>query len=204
MSENETHEGKVIRDIKTRNDVFEGTRYRKQNNVLRMVLFYLSCAMILALASYGGLFFTKSSLHDGVLENDAETMADAINFEKTNRTLLSQMPGLLDEIKKDPNDKYADSMDVVVNSPKIQIDPENLADLLIKGGLAKETPEGLEYVDVEWHTKNWAYSHVSVVLTSKDDPKIQLTLNIAKDGSLLIWRVVGAFMSTDLRDRVIL
>ncbi len=203
MSGYEHHEGKIERDIKTRNDVFEGTQYKKQNNALRMVLFYITCAVVLVIASYGGLLFTKGHLHDGVLANNAEEMKDAINFEKTNRTLLSQMPGLLDEVKKDPNDKYAASMDVVVNSPKLQVSPENLQEVLIQGGLLEKTMNGSEFVDVDWQIKNWGYSHLSVVITSKVDPSIQLTLNIAKDGSLLIWRVVSAFMSPTLRDKVI-
>ncbi len=203
MSGYSQDEGKVVRDIKTRNDVFEGTQYKKQNNALRMVLFYITCALVLVVASYGGLYFTKGHLHDGVLANDAAEMKDSINFEKTNRTLLSQMPGLLDEVKKNPNSKYSASMDVVVTSPKLQISPENLLDVLIRGGLVEKTMNGTEFVDVDWKTKNWAYSHLSVVITKKDDPSIQLTLNIAKDGSLLIWRVVGAFMSPALRDKVI-
>jgi hypothetical protein len=203
MAEQEMHEGKVVRDIKTRNDVFEGTQYKKQNNVARMVLFYTTCALVLVLASYGGLYFTKSNLHDGVLANDSEKMLAGINFEKTNRTLLAQMPGLLDEVKKDPNDKYSASMNVVVTSQKLQVSPDNLVDIMVKSGLVKKTFDGLEFADVDWQTKNWAYSHMSVVITSNENPDIQLTLNIAKDGSLLIWRVVGVFMSNALRDKVL-
>ncbi len=203
MSEQEAHTGKVVREIKVRNDVFEGTKYKKQNNVLRMVLFYTTCALVLVLASYGGLYFTKAHLHDGVLLNNAEELKAAINFDKTNRTLLAQMPGLLNEVKKDPNDRYLSSMDIKVDAPKLQISPDNLVDVLIKGGLVTKTFDGNEFIDVDWETRNWAYGHLSVVITSKEDPDIQLTLNIAKDGSLLIWRVVGAFMSPALRDRVI-
>jgi len=203
MAEQERHEGKVVRDIKTRNDVFEGTQYKKQNNIVRMVLFYITCALVLASASYGGLFFTKSNLHGAVTANDADKMIAGINFEKTNRTLLAQMPGLLDNVQKDPNDKYAASMDVVVNSPKLQISTENLVEVLIKAGLVNKTADGFEFIDADWQTKNWAYSHVSVEITSRANPDMVLTLNIAKDGSLLIWRVVGVFMSDALRDKVL-
>jgi len=193
----------IVRTIKTHNDVFEGTAYRKQNNVLRMVLFYISCALILVLASYGGLYFEKGYLHDSIVQNDAGQMKKGINFAKTNRTILSQMPGLLDTVTKDPNDKYSASMDVEVDSPKIQITTDNLVELLIRAGLAKKTMNGVEFVDVDWKTKNWAYSHVSVVITNRENPDNVLTLNIAKDGSLLIWRVVGAFMSKPLLDRLL-
>jgi len=196
-------EGKVERTIKTRNDVFEGTGYKKQNNALRMVLFYLTCALVLVLASYGGLFFEKGNLHDGVLQNDAEMLTDGINFEKTNRTILAQMPGILDTVTKDPNDKYSASMDVVVNSPKLQVSTDNLVDLLIKGGFVVKTMDGLEFTDFSWKTANWSYSHLSVIMTSKEHPDRVLTLNIAKDGSLLIWRVVGAIMSRPLIDQLL-
>ena len=203
MSDSNTERSKIVRDIKVSNDVFAGTSYKKQNNVLRMALFYTTCALVLVLASYGGLYVEKGNLHDGVLNNDAKLLTDGINFDKTNRTILAQMPGILNEVKKDPNDKYAASMDIVVNSPKLQISPDNVVDLLVKGGLAKKIGDSIEFADVDWETKNWAYSHVSVVITSKENPDIQLTLNIAKDGSLLIWRVVGVFMSKPLLDKVL-
>jgi len=203
MSDTEKKQPKIVRTITTHNDVFEGTGYKKQNNMLRMVLFYTSCALVLVLASYGGLYFERGHLHDGVLQNNAEKMVDGINFDKMNRTILGQMPGILDNVYKDPNDKYAASMDVVVTSPKLQVTTDNLVDLMIKGGFVKETMDGLEYTDFTWETKNWAYSHLSLVLTSKENPEYVLTLNIAKNGSLLIWRVVGAFFSEPLRDRLL-
>ena len=55
MADTKQKEGKIVRTIKTHNDVFEGTAYKKQNNVLRMVLFYSTCAIVLVLVSYGGL-----------------------------------------------------------------------------------------------------------------------------------------------------
>ncbi len=203
MSDTEKKQPKIVRTITTHNDVFEGTTYKKQNNVLRMVLFYTSCALVLVLASYGGLYVERGNLHDGVLKNDAATLVDGINFDKTNRTILAQMPGILDNVYKDPNDKYAASMDVVVTSPKLQVTTDNLVDLLIKGGFVKETMDGLEYTDFTWETKNWSYSHLSVELTSKENPEDVLTLNIAKDGSLLVWRVVGAFFSEPLLNKLL-
>jgi len=202
MSDNES-KAKIVRTIKTHNDVFEGTSYKKQNNVLRMVLFYSTCAILLVLASYGGLIFEKGNLHDGVLQNDAKEMTDSINFDKMNRTILGQMPGILDTVVKDPNDKYAASMDVVVNSPKLEVTTDNLVDLLITAGFVKKTADGFEYTDFKWETKHWSYSRLSVVLTSGQNPEDVLTLNIEKDGSLLIWRVVGAFMSKPLLDKVL-
>jgi hypothetical protein len=197
------HQGKIVRDIHVHNDVFEGTAYKKQNNVLRMILFYTTCILVLVFASYSGLIAEKSNLHDGVLENNAEMLKDGINFEKTNRTLLSQMPGLLDEVKKDPNDKYMASMEIEDNSPKIQIDTDNIQDLLIKGGFLQKTMNGLEFPDMDWKTEGWAYNRVNVVLTIKDNPSLQLTLHIAKDGSILIWRVVGVTLSKALLDRLL-
>lgn len=203
MAETKQKEGKVVRTIRTHNDVFEGTAYKKQNNMLRMVLFYTTCALILVSASYGGLLVVKGHLHDGVLENSAGEMMEGINFAKTNRTILAQMPGILDIIEKDPNDKYSASMDVVVDSPKLQVNTDNLLELLMKGGFVKQTADGYEYTDFDWKTANWSYSHVSVILTSRANPELVLTLNIAKDGSLLIWRVVGAIMSGPLIDKLL-
>jgi len=203
MADTKQKEGKIVRTIKTHNDVFEGTAYKKQNNVLRMVLFYSTCAIVLVLVSYGGLLVERGHLHDGIMKNSAEEMMDGINFDKTNRTILAQMPGILDTIEKDPNDKYAASMDVVVNSPKLQVSPENLNELLIKGGFMIKTADGYEYTDLDWKTANWSYSHLSVILTSRSNPELVLTMNIAKDGSLLIWRVVGAIMSKPLIDKIL-
>jgi len=203
MSDTGTGEARIERTIRTHNDVFEGTGYKKQNNGLRMLLFYTTAALVLVLASYGGLYFERGYLHDGILQNDAEKMKDGINFDKTNRTILAQMPGILDTVTKDPNDKYLDSMDVVANSPKVQISTDNLVDLLIKTGFVVKTPKGLEYADFDWKTANWAYSHLSVIMTSKKHPDRVLTLNIAKDGSILIWRVVGAIMSKPLVDKLV-
>ncbi|MDX8392937.1 MAG: hypothetical protein R8K53_10310 [Mariprofundaceae bacterium] len=203
MSDDKREKSKIVRTITTRNDVFDGTSYKKQNNALRMLLFYSTCAIVLILASYGGLYLEKGNLYDGVLQNDAEKMTDGINFAKMNRSIRSQMPGILDEVKKDPNDKYSASMDIVVTSPNLKVSTDNLVDTLIKGGLLKKTASGLEFADVEWKTQNWAYSHVAVVITSKENPDIHLTLNIAKDGSLLIWRVIGAIMSKALLDKVL-
>jgi len=203
MGETKQKEGKVVRTIKTHNDVFEGTSYKKQNNGLRMVLFYVTCGVVLVVASYGGLLSEKSNLHDGVLGNNAETLIDGINFDKTNRSILAQMPGILDNVYKDPNDKYSASMDVVVNSPKLQVTTENLNELLIKAGFLTQTADGYEFTDFDWKTANWSFSHLSVILTSRANPEMVLTLNIAKDGSLLIWRVVGALMSKPLMDKVL-
>ena len=203
MAAYERHEGKVVRDIKVHNDVFEGTDYKKQNNGLRMVLFYTTCVLVLVLASYGGLYVEKGNLHDGLLNNDAEMMKDGINFDKLNRTILAQMPGILDEVKKDPNDKYSASMDVVVNSPKLQVTTDNLVDLMVKAGFVKGSSGSFEFVDVSWNTTSWAYNRVSVILTSEENPELKMTINIAKDGSLLIWRVVGVVMSKTMLDKVL-
>ncbi|MDQ6987917.1 MAG: hypothetical protein Q9M25_08955 [Mariprofundaceae bacterium] len=203
MNDAKREQSKIARTIKTRNDVFEGTNYKKQNNILRMVLFYSGCAIVLVLISYGGLYLEKGYLHDGVLQNDAEKMKDGINFAKMNRSIMGQMPGILDIVKKDPNDKYSASMDIVNNSPKLEVTTDNLVEILIKSGFLKKTASGLEFADIEWKTQNWAYSHVAVVITSKENPEVYLTLNIAKDGSLLIWRVIGAIMSKALLDKVL-
>jgi len=203
MNDDKREQSKIARTIKTRNDVFEGTGYKKQNNILRMALFYSSCAIVLVLASYGGLYLEKGYLHDGVLQNDAEQMQSGINFAKMNRSIMGQMPGILDEVIKDPNDKYSASMNIVVNSPKLEVTTDNLVDILIKAGFVKKTGSDIEFTDFEWKTQNWAYSHVAVVITSKENPEIHLTLNIAKDGSLLIWRVIGAIMSKALLDKVL-
>lgn len=204
MSEETVPEAKIIRTIKTHNDVFEGTGYKKQNNMLRMVLFYLVSAVILIIASYGDLYFERGYLHDGVLKNDPALLAKGINFDKTNRTILAQMPGLLDTVQKDPNDQYEAAMNIVNDGPKLVLTPTNIVDVLIKAGFVAKAPDGtLQFTDFDWKTANWAYSHLSVIITSRAHPDRVMTLNIAKDGSLLVWRVVGVLMSTPLRDQVL-
>ncbi len=203
MSGHTQEKSKIVRTIKTHNDVFEGTAYKKQNNVLRMGLFYVTCALVLLLASYGGLYFEKGYLHDGILQNDAAQMKKSIDFEMVNDGIVGQMPGMLDEIKKDPNDKYANSMKMNLDSPELHISTDNLVDILIKAGFVRKTADGLAFTDFDWKTAHWAYSQVSVILTSKEHPKDVLTLKVAKEGSILIWHVVGAYMSTSLRNRVL-
>jgi len=196
-------EGKVVRTIKTHNDVHDGTAITKKGSGIRMALFYTVCVVCLIFASYGGLLVEKSTLKDAILQNNAELMNKAINLKKVNDGIVSQMPGILDEVKKDPNDEYANSMNVDLDRPDLYITPDNLVDTLIKGGFVKKTADGYAFSDLEWHTVHWAFSHVSVVVTNRENPEDVLTLQVAKEGSILVWRVTGAYMSIPLRDRVL-
>ncbi len=205
MADNNTQEPKIVRNIHVRNDQLEGTSYKKQNNVLRMVLFYITCGLLVILVSYGGLFFTKANLKEGIASGDAATLEKAINFTRVNRTLKSQMPGILQEAKPNEEEtKYLASADIKYEGPLLQISPENIAEILVKSGLISKNPDGsLSYDDVETSLDSMAYSRISVKAVNKQHPELWLMLTIQKDESLVQWRVTGVLMSEPLRDKAI-
>lgn len=192
-------------NIKVRNEQLAGTRWKKQNNVLRMVLFYGACAMVVILASYGGLIFTKSNLKGGIADSDPAMLQAAINFEKVNRTLKSQMPGILDaNAAAKADSKYMASADVKYVGPLLVAGVDNVASLLEKGGMiTKRADGGIDYSQLDTSFETMSYSRVSVKVVNQADPDLWLLLNIQKDESLIQWRVTGAFMSERLRDRVL-
>ena len=191
--------------IKVRNDQLEGTRWKKQNNVVRMVLFYATCGLVVAAVSYGGLFFTKSSLKSGIAKSDPSTLASAINFEKVNRTIRGQMPGMLDKTAGGESDSpYMASADIKYTGTVLQVSPENIASLLEKGGMITKSAGGeVSYDKLDSSLETWGYSRISVKVSNEDDKNLWLLLNIQKDESLIQWKVVGAFMSEPLRDKVL-
>jgi len=205
MADNKPQEPKIVRDIHVRNDQLEGTAYKKQNNVLRMVLFYATCGLLVILVSYGGLFFTKSNLKEGIANGDAASLEKAINFTRVNRTLKSQMPGILQEAKpSEEASKYLASADIKYEGPILQVSPENIADILVKSGLISKNPDGsLSYDNVETSLDSMAYSRITVKAVNKQHPELWLMLTIQKDESLVQWRVTGVLMSEPLRDKAI-
>jgi len=191
--------------IKVRNDQLEGTRWKKQNNLLRMVLFYTTCAVVVVLVSYGGLFFTKSNLKSGIAKADQATLNKAVNFEKVNRTLRSQMPGMLEATQSVETDsQYMASADVKYAGKVLKASPENIASLLEKGGMVSQSADGgISYDNLTTSLETMGYSRISVKVANEENKSLWLLLNIQKDESLIQWRVTGAFMSDALRDKVL-
>ena len=191
--------------IKVRNDQMEGTRWKKQNNVMRMVLFYATCGLVVALVSYGGLVFTKSSLKSGIAKSDPATLASSINFDKVNRTIRGQMPGMLDKTAVAETDSpYMASADIKYAGKVLEVSPENIAELLEKGGMISKSANGeISYDNLDSSIETWGYSRISVKVVNEQDKNLWLLLNIQKDESLIQWKVVGSFMSEPLRDKVL-
>jgi len=175
---------------------------KEQNNGLRMVLFYMTCAGIVAAALFVGLLFTKSHIIDGVTHNDQTELSDGINFEKLNNSIRGQVPGNMDIITKDPNDKYSSSAIINTNRPDIKITPENIVDMMVKAGIAKRAADdSVSFNDFEMSRESLSYSRMSLKFVSNTNKDEWFNLVIAKDGSLLVWKVNAAFLSPPLLDK---
>jgi len=177
---------------------------KEQNNGLRMALFYLTCAGVVATALFAGLLFTKSHIIAGVTHNDLAELTDSINFEKLNNSIRGQMPGNMDTIEKDPNDKYSSSAIINSNRPDIKVTPENIVEMMIKASIAKREADGtVSFNDFEMSRESLSYSRLSLRFVSNSNKEEWFNAVVAKDGSLLVWKVNAAFLSKPLLDKLL-
>lgn len=177
---------------------------KEQNNGLRMILFYFACAVAVVIALFGGLLFTKAHIVSGVTHNNQTELTEAINFKKLNNSVRGQMPGIMDTVKKDPNDIYSSSAIIDSNHPNITVTPENIVELMIKASIAKKEADGsVSFNDFDMSKESLSYSRLNLKFASKADKNDWFTTVIAKDGSVLTWKVNAVFLSQSLLDKLL-
>ncbi|WP_018294681.1 hypothetical protein [Mariprofundus ferrooxydans] len=177
---------------------------KEQNNGLRMILFYLTCAVVVVIMLFGGLLFTKAHIVSGVTHNNQTELNEAINFHKLNNSVRGQMPGIMDTVKKDPNDIYSSSAIINSNHPNITVTPENVVELMIKTSIAKKDADGsVSFNDFDMSRESLSYSRLSLKFVSKTNKDDWFTTVIAKDGSVLVWKVNAVFLSPSLLDKLL-
>lgn len=179
-------------------------KQKEQNNGLRMILFYTTCALAVATALFAGLFFTKGHIVTGITQNNLEELNEGINFSKLNHSIRGQMPGIMDTVKRDPYDKYENSAVISSNHPTIDVTAENLVDLLVKSTIARRDANGkVSFNDFDMERESLSYSRLNLKFTSTTNKDEWFTLLVAKDGSVLVWKVNAAFLSKPLLDKLL-
>ena len=177
---------------------------QNQNNGLRMVLFYLTCGIVLVTASYGGLYFTFGHLTSGIEHNDKAELEAGINFPQLEGAIRTQLPENLAPIKVEEG-LYANSATVVNKAPKIEVNADTFVDLVKRSGIC--APAGAEAgYDPDACTMNLeslAYSHVNYKLVNNADKNIWVKFIVAKDQSIIVWRLTSATLSKAMMDNIL-
>jgi len=178
---------------------------KEQNNGLRMILFYLTCGVVVVTASFGGVYFTFSHLVAGITQNSTEDLEAAINFPKLEGAIWTQLPENLEPVKIDKHSKYANSADVVSHAPRIKVNAETFVELINKSGIC--SPDGSSAAfstDACSVTReSTSYSMLVYKAVNRANPDIWVKFIVAKDESLIIWRVTSATLSDAMMARVL-
>lgn len=176
---------------------------QNQNNGLRMVLFYLTCGIVLVLASYSGLYFTFGHLSSGMESGDKSELEAGINFHKLQGAIRTQMPENLAQIKVDAG-PYANSAIVENKAPKIEVNADTFIDLVNKSGICAPAgssggydPDACDLTLDEMH-----YSTMHYTLRNKADKNIWAKLIVGKDESVIVWRLLSATLSKPVLERI--
>jgi len=177
---------------------------QNQNNGLRMVLFYLTCGIVLVTASYGGLYFTFGHLTSGIEHNDKAELEAGINFPQLEGAIRTQLPENLAPVKVEEG-MYANSAIVVNKAPKIEVNANTFVDLLKQSGICAPagTEAGYDPDACSMSLESMAYSHLIYKLVNNADKNIWVKLDIAKDQSIIVWRLISATLSKAMMDRVL-
>ncbi|MFQ5344479.1 MAG: hypothetical protein ACE5DZ_00805 [Mariprofundus sp.] len=177
---------------------------QNQNNGLRMVLFYITCGVCLVIASYGGLYFTFGHLTAGIENNDAAELEEGINFHQLEGAIRTQLPENLAPVEIDTTSKYANSAAVVSEAPKIEVNADTFVDLFKRSGIC--APSGGQGYDEDACTmslESMAYSHLNYKLMNNADKSLWAKLIVAKDQSIVVWRLTSATLSEAAMDRIL-
>ena len=175
-----------------------------QNNGLRMVLFYITCGICLVTASYGGLYFAFGHLSSGIENNDKAELEAGINFHQLEGAIRTQLPENLAPIQVDAG-PYANSATVENNAPKIDVNADTFVDLVKRSGICAPAGASSGY-DADACTlslDSMAYSHMNYKLVNNADKNIWAKLIIAKDESIIVWRLLSATLSKPAMARII-
>jgi len=175
-----------------------------QNNGLRMVLFYITCGICLVLASYGGLYFTFGHLAAGIENNDKTELEAGINFPQLEGAIRTQLPENLAPVNIDTTSKYANSAVVVNEAPKIDVNADTFVDLVKRSGIcASDGGQGYDEDACTMSLESMAYSHLNYKLVNNANKDIWAKLIIAKDQSIIVWRLTSATLSKAMMDKIL-
>jgi len=176
-----------------------------QNNGLRMVLFYITCGICLVLASYGGLYFTFGHLTAGIENNDKAELEAGINFPQLEGAIRTQLPENLEPVKIDTNSIYANSTTVVNKAPKIDVNADTFVDLVSRSGICAPAGAKSGYDDsaCSMSLESMAYSHLNYKLVNNANKNLWAKFIVAKDQSIIVWRLTSATLSKDVMDKIL-
>jgi len=175
-----------------------------QNNGLRMVLFYITCGLCLVTASYGGLYFAFGHLTSGIENNDKAELEAGINFVQLQGAIRTQLPENLAQVKVETGGKYANSTFIANDAPRIEVNADTFAGLVKQSGIC--APSGSKGYDDSACTtsmESMAYSHLNYKIVNNADKNIWVKFIIAKDQSIVIWRLTSATLSKAMMAKVL-
>jgi len=177
---------------------------QNQNNGLRMILFYIAC-VALVVVSYGGLYFTFNKLASGIEKNDKAMLTSGVNFHQLQGAVRTQLPANLAPVKVVTGGKYANSAIVVDNAPEIDVNAGTFVSLLNKSGICAPAgaKEGYDPDACTMDIESMAYSHLIYKLVNNADKNIWVKFNIAKDQSIIVWRLTSATLSKAMMAKVV-
>jgi len=178
---------------------------QNQNNGLRMVLFYLTCGVVLVIASYGGLYFVFGHLSAGIEDNDKAELEAGINFHQLQGAIRTQLPENLAQVKVDTSSIYANSTYIANDAPKIEVNADTFVALVTQSGICAPAGAKAGY-DPDACTlslESMAYSHLNYKLVNNADKNIWAKFIIAKDESIIVWRLLSATLSKPMMAKVL-
>jgi len=178
---------------------------QNQNNGLRMVLFYITCGIALVTASYGGLYFTFGHLTAGIENNDKAELEAGINFQQLQGAIRTQLPENLAQVKVDTNSKYANSTFIANDAPKIEVNADTFASLVKQSGICAPAGSKSGYDDsaCTMSLESMAYSRLNYKLVNNADKNIWAKFILAKDQSIVVWRLLSATLSKPMMAKVL-
>jgi len=176
-----------------------------QNNGLRMVLFYITCGICLISASYGGLYFAFGHLSSGVENNNKSELEAGINFNQLQGAIRTQLPENLALVKVDTSSKYSNSTLVTNNAPKIEVNADTFVDLVKQSGICAPAGAraGYDPDACSMSMESMAYSHLNYKLVNNADKNIWAKFIVAKDQSIVIWRLTSATLSKAMMNKIL-
>jgi hypothetical protein len=169
-----------------------------------MVLFYLTCGIVLVTASYGGVYFTFGHINEGIENNDKAELTAGINFHQLEGAIITQLPENLAPIKVDAG-PYANSAVVVNNAPKIKVNADTFVGLLKKSGICAPAgaSEGYDPDACTTTMESMAYSRLIYRTVNNADKNLWVRYIIGKDQSIIVWRLLSATLSKQAMDKVL-
>ncbi len=176
-----------------------------QNNGLRMVLFYITCGIFLVTASYGGLYFAFGHLSSGIENNDKAELEAGINFHQLQGAIRTQLPENLAPVKVETGGKYSNSALVVNDAPKIEVNADTFVDLVKRSGICAPAggKAGYDEDACTVSMESMAYSHLNYKVVNNADKNIWAKFIVAKDQSIVIWRLTSATLSKAMMAKVL-